>query len=141
MVTVIIHTRNSPYTMLTVERISCNSYQISHYARFTVIITAIIHTRTSPYIGICLYQFLIIAYLFTLEGRIWDLIVSVPDHCLSFYFAVVAIAIIHNRNNPYIRFTVVTMAVIHNRNPYTRSIAVIHTRNSTYTSFSSFFLW
>ena len=29
-------------------------------------------------------------YLFNLkgfEGRIWDLIVSVPDHCLSFYFA------------------------------------------------------
>ena len=23
---------------------------------------------------------------FGLEGRIWDLIVSVPDHCLSFYF-------------------------------------------------------
>ena len=22
------------------------------------------------------------------EGRIWDLIVSVPDHCLSFYFVV-----------------------------------------------------
>ena len=22
------------------------------------------------------------------EGRIWDLIVSVPDHCLSFYFAI-----------------------------------------------------
>ena len=22
-----------------------------------------------------------------LEGRMWDLIVSVPDHCLSFYFA------------------------------------------------------
>ena len=21
------------------------------------------------------------------EGRIWDLIVSVPDHCLSFYFS------------------------------------------------------
>ena len=25
---------------------------------------------------------------FGFEGRIWDLIVSVPDHCLSFYFAV-----------------------------------------------------
>ena len=25
--------------------------------------------------------------LFGFEGRIWDLIVSVPDHCLSFYFA------------------------------------------------------
>ena len=23
------------------------------------------------------------------EGRIWDLIVSVPDHCLSFYFNVI----------------------------------------------------
>ena len=23
---------------------------------------------------------------FCFEGRIWDLIVSVPDHCLSFYF-------------------------------------------------------
>ena len=25
---------------------------------------------------------------FGFEGRIWDLIVSVPDHCLSFYFPV-----------------------------------------------------
>ena len=25
---------------------------------------------------------------FGFEGRMWDLIVSVPDHCLSFYFAV-----------------------------------------------------
>ena len=24
-------------------------------------------------------------FLFGFEGRIWDLIVSVPDHCLSFY--------------------------------------------------------
>ena len=23
---------------------------------------------------------------FGFEGRIWDLIVSVPDHCLTFYF-------------------------------------------------------
>ena len=25
---------------------------------------------------------------FGFEGRIWDLIVSVPDHCLSFYFTI-----------------------------------------------------
>ena len=25
---------------------------------------------------------------FGFEGRIWDLIVSVPDHCLSFYFSI-----------------------------------------------------
>ena len=28
---------------------------------------------------------------FGFEGRIWDLIVSVPDHCLSFYFKLNAI--------------------------------------------------
>ena len=25
-------------------------------------------------------------FTFAFEGRMWDLIVSVPDHCLSFYF-------------------------------------------------------
>ena len=25
---------------------------------------------------------------FGFEGRMWDLIVSVPDHCLSFYFEI-----------------------------------------------------
>ena len=29
---------------------------------------------------------------FGFEGRIWDLIVSVPDHCLSFYFAILRIS-------------------------------------------------
>ena len=29
---------------------------------------------------------------FGFEGRIWDLIVSVPDHCLSFYFAIAEIS-------------------------------------------------
>ena len=28
---------------------------------------------------------------FGFEGRIWDLIVSVPDHCLSFYFTSTAV--------------------------------------------------
>ena len=26
--------------------------------------------------------------LFGFEGRMWDLIVSVPDHCLSFYLTI-----------------------------------------------------
>ena len=26
-------------------------------------------------------------FYFGFEGRMWDLIVSVPDHCLSFYFS------------------------------------------------------
>ena len=26
---------------------------------------------------------------FGFKGRIWDLIVSVPDHCLSFYFTAI----------------------------------------------------
>ena len=29
---------------------------------------------------------------FGFEGRIWDLIVSDPDHCLSFYFAFIITA-------------------------------------------------
>ena len=28
----------------------------------------------------------IYVFLFGFEGRMWDLIVSGPDHCLSFYF-------------------------------------------------------
>ena len=27
------------------------------------------------------------SFPFGFEGRMWDMIVSVPDHCLSFYFA------------------------------------------------------
>ena len=35
-------------------------------------------------------QFYVFSYFpFGFEGRIWDLIVSVPDHCLSFYFLVI----------------------------------------------------
>ena len=30
-----------------------------------------------------------ITKVFCFWGRIWDLIVSVPDHCLSFYFSVI----------------------------------------------------
>ena len=29
-------------------------------------------------------------FSFGFEGRIWDLIVSVPDHCLSFYYVYTA---------------------------------------------------
>ena len=37
-------------------------------------------------------------FTFGFEGRIWDLIVSVPDHCLSFYFqGEVAIKIASNK--------------------------------------------
>ena len=34
-------------------------------------------------------QFMYLVILpFGFEGRMWDLIVSVPDHCLSFYFSI-----------------------------------------------------
>ena len=32
---------------------------------------------------------------FGFEGRMWDLIVSVPDHCLSFYLASTGLAALH----------------------------------------------
>ena len=34
------------------------------------------------------------SFPFGFEGRIWDLIVSVPDHCLSFYFCFFACAVL-----------------------------------------------
>ena len=34
-------------------------------------------------------SFYVFSYFpFGFEGRMWNLIVSVPDHCLSFYFAI-----------------------------------------------------
>ena len=38
-----------------------------------------------PFVSCRRFVCLVIS-LFGFEGRIWDLIVSVPDHCLSFYF-------------------------------------------------------
>ena len=38
-----------------------------------------------PFVNCRQFMNLVIS-LFGFEGRIWDLIVSVPDHCLSFYF-------------------------------------------------------
>ena len=35
---------------------------------------------------------------FAFEGRMWDLIVSVPDHCLSFYFSHDAAQTVPNMN-------------------------------------------
>ena len=37
-----------------------------------------------PFVNCCQLMYLVISFCF--EGRIWDLIVSVPDHCLFFYF-------------------------------------------------------
>ena len=38
-----------------------------------------------PFVNCRQFMYLVVS-LFGFEGRIWDLIVSVPDHCLSFYF-------------------------------------------------------
>ena len=39
-----------------------------------------------PFVNCRQFMYLVIS-LFGFEGRMWDLIVSVPDHCLSFYFS------------------------------------------------------
>ena len=53
---------------------------------------------------------------FGFEGRIWDLIVSVPDHCLSFYFVTETITYYylqsskgHNSKNAYPRVMVLAI--------------------------------
>ena len=37
-----------------------------------------------PFVNCGQFMYSVIS-LFGFEGRMWDLIVSVPDHCLSFY--------------------------------------------------------
>ena len=39
-----------------------------------------------PFVNCRQFMYLV-NFPFGFEGRIWDLIVSVPDHCLSFYFS------------------------------------------------------
>ena len=38
-----------------------------------------------PFVNCYQFKYLVL-FPFGFEGRIWDLIVSVPDHCLSFFF-------------------------------------------------------
>ena len=46
-------------------------------------------------------QFLyLVVSLFGFEGRIWDLIVSVPDHCLPFYFPLLIQMFINVASSP-----------------------------------------
>ena len=56
-----------------------------------------------PFVNCRQFMYLVIS-LFGFEGRIWDPIVSVPDHCLSFYFAHSAdLCILHVRSELNIR--------------------------------------
>ena len=38
-----------------------------------------------PFVNCCQFMYLVIS-LFSFKDMMWDLIVSVPGHCLSFYF-------------------------------------------------------
>ena len=40
------------------------------------------YTGFRKLLSVCVFSY----FPFGFEGRMWDLIVSVPDHCLSFYF-------------------------------------------------------
>ena len=40
-----------------------------------------------PVVNGCQCMYLVVSLLVLRAGRMWDLIVSVPDHCLSFYFS------------------------------------------------------
>ena len=44
-------------------------------------------------------RYLFSYFPFGFEGRMWDLIVSVPDHCSSFYFGLVFIYVISFRTS------------------------------------------
>ena len=45
-----------------------------------------VHSITASAFRKLLSVYVFSYFFFGLEGRMWDLIVSIPDHCLSFYF-------------------------------------------------------
>ena len=47
----------------------------------------------------------LVIFPFGFEGRMWDLVVSVPDRCLSFYFTTV------NNTDSTIKFSVATVKI------------------------------
>ena len=55
--------------------------------------------------SICVFSY----FPFGFEGRMWDLIVSVPDHCLSFYFVfkqiMLRLQLISEFNKPVVALT------------------------------------
>ena len=40
-----------------------------------------------PFVNCCQFMYLVFSSPFVFEGRMWDLIVPVPEPCLSFYFS------------------------------------------------------
>ena len=54
-----------------------------------------------PFVNCRQFMYLVIS-LFGFEGRIWDLIVSVPDHCLSFYYVSTKTKSTNDRTDPNI---------------------------------------
>ena len=42
-----------------------------------------VYIELVPFVNCCQYMY---CFPFGLAGRMWDLIISVPDHCLSFYW-------------------------------------------------------
>ena len=50
-----------------------------------------------PFVNCCQFMYLVVS-LFGFEGRMWDLIVSVSDHCLSFYFTYMLSLLMHVHN-------------------------------------------
>ena len=64
------------------RRTSCGVY-ISQLIRFARASSNVGDFRKLLSVYVCSY------FPFGFEGRMWDLIVSVPDHCVSFYFSIV----------------------------------------------------
>ena len=56
-----------------------------------------------PFVNCGIFMYLVIS-LFGFEGRMWDLIVSVPDHCLSFYSSLTALWFILNMKIKHTKF-------------------------------------
>ena len=69
-------------------------FQSSVPARFDIVVVVVVVVVYRDTFFRKLSSIYVFSYFpFGFEGRIWDLIVSVPDHCLSFYFVLTSMPV------------------------------------------------
>ena len=64
--------------------VTCSCCPYLYFGSAIMLVTCILFAESAFRKLLSIYVFSYFPFGF--EGRIWDLIVSVPDHCLSFYF-------------------------------------------------------
>ena len=79
--------RSKAVLLLWFLSVTCSCCPYLYFGSAIMLVTYFVNFRFSASAFFKLPSIYVFSYFpFGFEGRLWDLIVSVPDHCLSFYF-------------------------------------------------------